>query len=108
MPFSGTVEWSKGTDEMGLPTLIGKANIPARNLAVDVLIRKNSDASLPASHRDALLLVAWGGFGYADAAQALGVPIGTVRSRLNRARTRLRRELGGIDPTSISEEDLHG
>lgn len=65
-------------------------------------------ASLPASHRDALLLVAWGGLGYADAAQALGVPIGTVRSRLNRARTRLRKELGGIDPTSISEEDLHG
>lgn len=50
VPFSGTVEWSRGTDEMGLPTLIGKANIPARNLAVDVLIRKNSDASLPASH----------------------------------------------------------
>lgn len=50
VPFSGTVEWSKGTDEMGLPTLVGKANIPARNLAVDVLIRKNSDASLPASH----------------------------------------------------------
>jgi hypothetical protein len=50
VPFSGTVEWSKGTDEMGLPTLIGKATIPARNLTVDVLIRKNSDASLPASH----------------------------------------------------------
>jgi len=29
---------------------VGKANIPARNLAVDVLIRKNSDSSLPASH----------------------------------------------------------
>jgi hypothetical protein len=50
VPYSGTVEWSKGTDEMGLPTLVGKANIPARNLAVDVLIRKNSDSSLPASH----------------------------------------------------------
>ena len=50
VPFSGTVEWSKGTDEMGLPTLVGKASIPARNLSVDVLIRKNSDSSLPASH----------------------------------------------------------
>jgi hypothetical protein len=50
VPFSGSIEWSKGTDEMGLPTLIGKASIPARNLSVDVLIRKNSDASLPASH----------------------------------------------------------
>jgi hypothetical protein len=50
VPFSGTVDWSRGTDEMGQPTLIGKANIPARNLSVDVLIRKNSDPSLPASH----------------------------------------------------------
>jgi hypothetical protein len=50
VPFSGTVEWSKGTDEMGLPTLVAKANIPARNLSVDVLIRKNSEPSLPASH----------------------------------------------------------
>lgn len=50
VPFSGTVEWSKGTDETGQPTLIGKASIPARNLGVDVLIRKNSDPSLPASH----------------------------------------------------------
>src|SRR5690606_9649374 len=50
VPFSGTVDWSKGTDETGQPTLIGKANIPARNLSVEVLIRKNSDPSLPASH----------------------------------------------------------
>jgi hypothetical protein len=50
VPFSGTVDWSKGVDENGLPTLVGKANIPARNLAVSVLIRKNSDPSLPASH----------------------------------------------------------
>jgi hypothetical protein len=50
VPFSGTVEWSKGTDETGQATLVGKANIPARNLQVDVLIRKNSDPSLPASH----------------------------------------------------------
>jgi hypothetical protein len=50
VPFTGTVEWSEGKDETGLPTLVGKANIPARNLGVDVLIRKNSDPSLPASH----------------------------------------------------------
>lgn len=50
VPFSGTVDWSKGSDETGLPTLVGKASIPARNLSVEVLIRKNSDPSLPASH----------------------------------------------------------
>ena len=50
VPFSGAVEWSEGTDEMGVPTLVGKASIPARNLTVEMLIRKNSDPSLPASH----------------------------------------------------------
>lgn len=50
VPFSGTVEWSRGTDETGLPTLLAKANIPARNLGVELLIRKNQDPALPASH----------------------------------------------------------
>ncbi len=50
VPFSGTVEWSEGVDELGLPTLVGAASIPARNLGVDITIRKNSDPSLPASH----------------------------------------------------------
>lgn len=50
VPFSGTVEWSEGVDELGLPTLVGSASIPARNLGVDITIRKNSDPSLPASH----------------------------------------------------------
>lgn len=50
VPFSGTVEWTEGVDELGLPTLKGVASIPARNLGVDITIRKNSDPSLPASH----------------------------------------------------------
>jgi len=50
VPFSGTVEWSRGVDELGQPTLIGSANIPARNLGVKVLIRRNADPTLPASH----------------------------------------------------------
>src|SRR6204780_1121057 len=51
-------------------------------------------AGLPAAHRDTLLLVAWGDLSYEEAARALGVPVGTVRSRLSRARSRLRRTLG--------------
>lgn len=50
VPFSGTVEWTRGVDELGQPTLEATANIPARNMSVALLIRKNSDASLPASH----------------------------------------------------------
>jgi RNA polymerase sigma factor (sigma-70 family) len=45
---------------------------------------------LPADERDTLLLYAWEELSYADIAAALDVPVGTVRSRLNRARRRLR------------------
>jgi RNA polymerase sigma-70 factor (ECF subfamily) len=64
-------------------------------------------AELSARHRDVVLLVAWGDLGYEEAAQALGVPVGTVRSRLNRARSRLREALGGSDPTATREADTH-
>jgi hypothetical protein len=50
VPFSGTVDWSEGVDDIGQPTLKATASIPARNLSVDVTIRKNSDPVLPASH----------------------------------------------------------
>jgi RNA polymerase sigma-70 factor (ECF subfamily) len=41
--------------------------------------------------RDVIVLCAWSGLDYAAASQALGVPVGTVRSRLSRARDKLRR-----------------
>jgi len=47
-------------------------------------------AELPPGERNALLLYAWEDLGYDDIAAALGIPVGTVRSRLNRARRRLR------------------
>jgi len=47
-------------------------------------------AALPAGERDALLLYAWEDLSYAEIAEALAVPVGTVRSRLNRARAHLR------------------
>lgn len=46
--------------------------------------------ALPDGERDALLLYAWEELGYEDIAIALDIPVGTVRSRLNRARKRLR------------------
>lgn len=41
--------------------------------------------------REVLLLCLWQGMEYADAARSLGVPVGTVRSRLSRARKKLRK-----------------
>jgi RNA polymerase sigma factor (sigma-70 family) len=52
-------------------------------------------AVLDADQRDVLLLYAWEGLSYREIAVALGVPVGTIRSRLARARVRLRAELGG-------------
>jgi RNA polymerase sigma-70 factor (ECF subfamily) len=57
-------------------------------------------AGLSARYRDALVVVAWGELDYTEAAEALGIPVGTVRSRLHRARSKVREALRGSDPTS--------
>ncbi|MEU7862896.1 sigma-70 family RNA polymerase sigma factor [Nonomuraea sp. NPDC049141] len=55
-------------------------------------------AALPAKDRDVLLLIAWGDLTYDEVARALGIPIGTVRSRLNRGRRKVRASLGDTNP----------
>ena len=62
-------------------------------------------AALPAAYRDTLLLVAWGDLSHEEAAAALRVPAGTVRSRITRARSKLRRILGDADPSALHEEN---
>ncbi|TDD37461.1 RNA polymerase sigma factor [Nonomuraea terrae] len=60
-------------------------------------------AGLSRKHRDTLLLVTWTDLTYEEVAAALGVPVGTVRSRVNRAREKVRRVFAGVDPTSGNE-----
>lgn len=60
-------------------------------------------ARLPQGHRDVLLLVAWGDLSYPQVAEALGVPLGTVRSRLSRARQALRLTLSAPDAAMAGE-----
>lgn len=50
---------------------------------------------LPEDQRAVLLLISVEDMSYADAAKTLGVPVGTVMSRLSRARARLRDDLSG-------------
>ncbi|MER6910561.1 RNA polymerase sigma factor [Streptomyces sp. NPDC000594] len=83
---------------------IALARVPERGAVPDFaddLVTHLADAEqLRAAHtalarlrrrdREVFTLVVWAGLDYAAAAQALGVPVGTVRSRLSRARARLR------------------
>jgi RNA polymerase sigma factor (sigma-70 family) len=55
--------------------------------------------------RNALLLYAWGDLDYAGVAEAMDVPVGTVRSRINRARRQLRHSIG---QESLAKEVEHG
>jgi len=66
---------------------MGAAALDAR-----VSISRVADAidSLPDEEREPLLLFAWEELSYQHMAEALELPIGTVRSRLNRARAHLR------------------
>ncbi|KHD79317.1 RNA polymerase sigma factor [Actinoplanes utahensis] len=61
-------------------------------------------AELKGRDRDVLLLIAWSDLSYDETATALGIAIGTVRSRLNRARRQIREALGSTDPTRMTEE----
>jgi len=58
--------------------------------------------------RELLLLVAWGDLTYEESAQALGITVSAVRSRLHRVRVKTREALGGVDPTQTHEETSHG
>jgi RNA polymerase sigma factor (sigma-70 family) len=67
-------------------------------------------AQLDDAHLDVLLLIAGPGFTYEEVSEALGIPVGTVRSRMSRARERLRELLGGsrhyLDGEPPTEENF--
>jgi RNA polymerase sigma factor (sigma-70 family) len=87
----------------GMPAPPSAALYPAEDPWDEVIDRIDSAAgsgplmsalhALPAAEREVLLLVAWEQLTPAQAATMLGIPQGTARSRLHRARTTLRRAL---------------
>jgi RNA polymerase sigma factor (sigma-70 family) len=120
--------------EDALPWLLGIANrvisehrrIETRRLAtIERLLVENRDSlsapdvgmtlelvhalrGLPASDRDTLLLLVWGELSRAEVAAALSVPVGTVNSRIARARKRLARELAPSRRSPRTELRIHG
>ena len=61
-------------------------------------------AALTAGDRDVLLLIAWEQLTYQEVSRALAIPVGTVQSRLHRARTKTRQVLAGTDAGATYEE----
>ncbi|MFC7641344.1 RNA polymerase sigma factor [Streptosporangium lutulentum] len=56
---------------------------------------------LPRADQEVLTLCVWSGLSYEDAAVALNIPVGTVRSRLSRARARMKKLSGAeLEPRS--------
>jgi RNA polymerase sigma-70 factor, ECF subfamily len=77
--------------------------LPQRAMQADRLELRDLDRSLqrlPAEQREVLLLAGVEELSYREIALALGVPLGTVMSRLSRGRERLRVELQGRDAAS--------
>jgi RNA polymerase sigma-70 factor (ECF subfamily) len=61
-------------------------------------------AALSAGDRDVLLLIAYEQLTYQEVSRALGIPVGTVQSRLHRARAKVRQVLAGTDAAATYEE----
>jgi RNA polymerase sigma-70 factor (ECF subfamily) len=73
---------------------------PARDHAA-VIDFERAMACLSVEHRQILLLVGLEGLNYREVAEELGMPIGTVMSRLARARERLRGEMERRPPATV-------
>ncbi len=86
---------------------------PIESLATEPAVRADQESmlavadvltalrELPDEQQAILLLVGVEAFSYQEAADILGIPIGTVMSRLSRGRERLRRRLGADGPPAL-------
>lgn len=63
---------------------------------------------LPERDREPLLLFAWGDLTYEEIARTLGIPVGTVRSRIHRARQQLREHLVETAPETTARRTGDG
>jgi len=81
--------------EENIDLLLDEAISPEEIVMAKVMDEEVANAleQLPEPFREVVILCDIEGLSYAEAAQALGIPVGTVRSRLSRARETLRRLL---------------
>ena len=82
-------------DDTPLPVVPHTDSLEMRDL-------QSALAALPAEQREILLLVALEEMSYEEVAATLGLPMGTVMSRLSRARQKLRAQMEGRTAMSVS------
>ena len=74
------------------------ARAPQQGSRLELRDLERAIAKLPRTQRSVILLVGLEGMSYGEVATALGVPVGTIRSRLSRGREALRRLTGIVQP----------
>lgn len=102
------------TESLEAPSLLG-ADLQPDHAATDPLQHAHYRQvvgrveALPEAQRTVMLLVAVEGFSYREAADVLGVPIGTIMSRLARARSTIGQQFSeGASARLEPQEDQHG
>lgn len=92
--------YRKKREDTGLESdLLATEETPEQSIERSVLVQRTRQAiaSLNDGHRQVVTMVDISGFSYAEAAEVLDVPVGTVMSRLSRARIKLREKLEQTD-----------
>ena len=74
---------------------------PTQDWSVALHALQTGLAQLPDEHREALILVGAAGLSYEEAAEICGCALGTIKSRVNRARARLLKIMDAGDPTDV-------
>ncbi|KAF0174466.1 MAG: sigma-70 family RNA polymerase sigma factor [Hyphomonadaceae bacterium] len=74
---------------------VGADGARTQEYRLDAMDMASAMAALPEEQRTAIALVCIEGFAYREAAETMGVPIGTLTSRLARGRETLEKMLGG-------------
>ena len=81
---------------------------PAQQGHVDMQDMRKALALLPLEQREALVLVGAAGMSYEEAAAIANCAVGTIKSRVNRARVRLSTLLGLEGPDTFRPDPVHG
>jgi RNA polymerase sigma-70 factor (ECF subfamily) len=100
--FVNQIRASQPLDYVGDEDLPALATAPKQEEALALRDLEAALQRLPAEQREVLLLVGLEELTYAETAKVLGIPPGTVMSRLSRGRERLRAILAGETPQSLA------